>query len=150
MSIEMEMVKEHQRAIELIQDLISMGMRSDSSEERIKTFRKLDKYIHANMFKEIKKCGYCEEDFLAGYKQTLYCNEVCKDLKALERRNSDPLMSQHYKIYKKKHNIMERNIHSPKAIKEWEGWRDKSKIMKARYKEGGISKEEFKAWLDNE
>ena len=84
MSIEMEMVKEHQRAIELIQDLISMGMRSDSSEERIKTFRKLDKYIHANMFKEIKKCGYCEEDFLA------------------------------------------------------------------RYKEGGISKEEFKAWLDNE
>ena len=106
----------------------------------------------------IKKCENCNKYFLVMRKDAKYCENIspqdnektCKkymiDKNYKDKINKDEIKSLHRKIYKRLHKDQERNKRS-KYIKNFNDFKEQSKLWQQQIKEGKKTKEEYYKWL---
>lgn len=107
----------------------------------------------------LKVCKNCNKYFIATNKSLNYCSSLapndnkktCKDIgrrTSFEKaKNNDPVLSLYYKIYSRKSMMKSRNPDIEQYTNNFIKFKETGKKKLNKYKNGDISPEEFKKWL---
>ncbi len=107
----------------------------------------------------LKVCKNCSQYFIATNKAYNYCENIvpgekkktCRDIGRRNTfnatKNSDLLISNYYALYNRKSMMKSRNLDIEKYVDDFDKFRKIGKIKLNKYKNGLLSPEDFKAWL---
>ncbi len=114
----------------------------------------ITKIINSNLV--INRCENCGSFFIPTTRSDeKYCNKVhsngrtCKDMGYENKINSDDIMKEYRRAYKNKNAIKNRNKHNSNAEKTFKQWVYAAKLKLEDCREGIITLDEFKEWLNN-
>ena len=108
----------------------------------------------------LKVCKNCGKYFIASNNSYNYCtniapNEIKKTCRDVGRRivfkntkNSDPILSSYYQLYSRKSMMKSRNPDILKYATDFNKFKEIGKKKVAQYKDGKLSSEEFKNWIN--
>ncbi len=107
----------------------------------------------------LKVCKNCNQYFIATIKSYNYCENIApgektKTCRNIGRRNafnasknSDPLIANYYSLYNRKSMMKSRNPDIEKYIDDFDKFKRTGKIKLDKYKNGQLSSEDFRIWL---
>ena len=108
----------------------------------------------------LKVCKNCNKYFIANIKSANYCNNIapsetkktCKDVgRRIAFENSkceDSILDLYYKVYSRKSMMKSRNPDIDKYINDFNKYKETGKKKVNQYKNGKLSSEDFKSWIE--
>ena len=108
----------------------------------------------------LKVCKNCNKYFIATNKSSNYCqniapNEASKTCRDIGRKNvfnnninNDAVLSYYYQIYNRKSMMKSRNPDIATYVNDFNKYKEVGKKKVHKYKNGLITSEEFKKWID--
>lgn len=106
----------------------------------------------------LKICKNCNRYFIATNNKINYCDRLlentkktCKDIGRTQSfknsQNNDEVLKLYYQVYNRKSMMKSRNPDIEQYVKDFNKYKDKGKIKVTKYKDGKISSEDFKNWI---